>query len=147
MNDGGPRLWTEAAAAPPELPKPSATPFESVALLLQGGGALGAYQAGVYERLVESDIEPTWIAGISIGAINSAIIAGNRREHRVAQVVGDLGHRHVLAEGIRYEIDLVAERGEGADAVELAERGAARLEERLGRDHQDAHGSGDFRTK
>lgn len=86
MNDGGPRLWTEAAAAPPELPKPSATPFESVALLLQGGGALGAYQAGVYERLVESDIEPTWIAGISIGAINSAIIAGNRREHRVARL-------------------------------------------------------------
>jgi NTE family protein len=86
MNDGGPRLWTEAAAAPPELPKPSATLFESVALLLQGGGALGAYQAGVYERLVESDIEPTWIAGISIGAINSAIIAGNRREDRVARL-------------------------------------------------------------
>jgi len=41
----------------------------------------------------------------------------------------------------------MAERGEGADAVELAERGAARLEERLGRDHQDAHGSDDFRTK
>jgi NTE family protein len=86
VNDGGPRLWTEAAAAPPEQPKPSATPFESVALLLQGGGALGAYQAGVYERLVESDIEPGWIAGISIGAINSAIIAGNRREDRVARL-------------------------------------------------------------
>jgi NTE family protein len=86
MNDGGPRLWTDVAAAPPERPKPSATPFESVALLLQGGGALGAYQAGVYERLAESDIEPTWIAGISIGAINSAIIAGNRREDRVARL-------------------------------------------------------------
>ena len=56
-------------------------------------------------------------------------------------------HRHVLAERIRDEIDLVAERGERADAVKLAERRAARLEERLGRDHQNAHGSSDFRTK
>jgi NTE family protein len=63
-----------------------ATPFESIALVLQGGGALGAYQAGVYERLLEADIEPTWVAGISIGAINSAIIAGNPREHRVARL-------------------------------------------------------------
>ena len=62
------------------------TPFEAVALLLQGGGALGAYQAGVYEALLEAGIEPTWIAGISIGAINSAIIAGNRREDRVARL-------------------------------------------------------------
>jgi NTE family protein len=59
------------------------TPFESVALLLQGGGALGAYQAGVYQALLEARIEPSWIAGISIGAINSAIIAGNPPETRV----------------------------------------------------------------
>src|SRR5476651_1440668 len=72
--------------APPEAPKPCATEFESVALLLQGGGALGAYQAGVYESLLEAGVEPTWIAGISIGAINSAIIAGNRREDRVARL-------------------------------------------------------------
>jgi NTE family protein len=52
-------------------------PFECVALLLQGGGALGAYQAGVYEALSEAGIHPDWIAGISIGAINAAIIAGN----------------------------------------------------------------------
>jgi len=72
--------------APAEPPKPCATEFESIALVLQGGGALGAYQAGVYERLLEADIEPTWVSGISIGAINSAIIAGNARETRVARL-------------------------------------------------------------
>lgn len=55
-------------------------------MLLQGGGALGAYQAGVYEALAEHGIEPTWIAGISIGAINSAIIAGNPAGERVAKL-------------------------------------------------------------
>ena len=59
------------------------TPFEQVALLLQGGGALGAYQAGVYEALAEADLHPDWVAGISIGAINSAIIAGNSPKRRV----------------------------------------------------------------
>ena len=59
------------------------TPFEQVALLLQGGGALGAYQAGVYEALAEVDLHPDWVAGISIGAINSAIIAGNLPKRRV----------------------------------------------------------------
>src|SRR5580692_7212747 len=58
-------------------------PFEVVALVLQGGGALGAYQAGVYEALSEAGIHPNWIAGISIGAINAAIIAGNAPEARV----------------------------------------------------------------
>ena len=58
-------------------------PFECVALLLQGGGALGAYQGGVYEALAESNIHPDWIAGISIGAINGAIIAGNPPHSRV----------------------------------------------------------------
>jgi NTE family protein len=72
--------------AAPEVPKPCATPFQSIELLLQGGGALGAYQAGVYERLAEAGIEPTWIAGISIGAINSAIIAGNPLADRVARL-------------------------------------------------------------
>ncbi len=51
--------------------------FGCVALLLQGGGALGAYQGGVYEALAEAGVRPTWIAGISIGAVNAAIIAGN----------------------------------------------------------------------
>jgi NTE family protein len=59
------------------------TPFEQIALLLQGGGALGAYQAGVYEALAEADLHPDWVAGISIGAINSAIIAGNPPKNRV----------------------------------------------------------------
>jgi predicted acylesterase/phospholipase RssA len=58
-------------------------PFECTALLLQGGGALGAYQAGVYEALSEAGIHPDWVAGISIGAVNSAIIAGNPPEKRV----------------------------------------------------------------
>ena len=58
-------------------------PFECVALVLQGGGALGAYQGGVYEALAEADIHPDWIAGISIGAINGAIIAGNAPNDRV----------------------------------------------------------------
>jgi NTE family protein len=58
-------------------------PFERIALVLQGGGALGAYQAGVYDALAESGIEPDWIAGISIGGINAAIIAGNPPDMRV----------------------------------------------------------------
>jgi len=59
------------------------TQFEQVVLLLQGGGALGSYQAGVYQALAEADLHPNWIAGISIGAINSAIIAGNAPDKRV----------------------------------------------------------------
>ena len=76
----------DSDAATPEVAKPCATPFESIVLLLQGGGALGAYQAGVYERLLEAGIEPTWVAGISIGAINSAIIAGNPSADRIARL-------------------------------------------------------------
>ena len=58
-------------------------PFECIALVLQGGGALGAYQAGVFQALVEAGIEPDWVAGISIGSFNSAIIAGNPPGTRV----------------------------------------------------------------
>lgn len=57
-----------------------------VALILQGGGALGSYQAGVYEELARSDYLPDWVAGISIGAVNAAIIAGNAPENRVARL-------------------------------------------------------------
>ena len=60
--------------------------FERIALLLQGGGALGAYQGGVYAALAEANIEPDWVAGISIGALNSALIAGNPPELRVARL-------------------------------------------------------------
>ena len=61
-------------------------PFECVALVLQGGGALGAYQAGVYEALAEAEIDPDWVAGVSIGAINSALIAGNPPAERVGKL-------------------------------------------------------------
>src|SRR3974377_926039 len=54
-----------------------------VVLVLQGGGALGAYQVGVYEALHEAKVEPDWIIGTSIGAINASIIAGNAVEHRL----------------------------------------------------------------
>jgi NTE family protein len=58
-------------------------PFDCIALLLQGGGALGAYQGGVYQALAEGHLDPDWIAGISIGAINAALIAGNSPDTRV----------------------------------------------------------------
>ena len=60
--------------------------FERIALLLQGGGALGAYQGGVYQALAEADLHPDWVAGISIGAINAALIAGNPPERRVERL-------------------------------------------------------------
>ena len=59
---------------------------KKVGLVLQGGGALGSYQAGVYEALASSEYLPDWVAGISIGAINAAIIAGNAPEHRVQRL-------------------------------------------------------------
>ena len=59
---------------------------KQIALVLQGGGALGSYQAGVYEALAEQGYQPDWVAGISIGAINSAIIAGNAPEDRIARL-------------------------------------------------------------
>ena len=72
------------------MPKPTATETtgydKKVALVLQGGGALGSYQAGVYEALAGSEYRPDWVAGISIGAINAAIIAGNAPENRVARL-------------------------------------------------------------
>jgi NTE family protein len=77
---------TGGVAAPAAKPRANGTAFESVALVLQGGGALGAYQAGVYEALLAAGIEPSWIAGISIGAINSAIIAGNPQAKRVERL-------------------------------------------------------------
>jgi NTE family protein len=59
---------------------------EECILVLQGGGALGAYQAGVYEMLAERGAAPEWVAGISIGAINAAIIAGNPPQQRVERL-------------------------------------------------------------
>src|SRR5712675_537961 len=61
-------------------------PFERIVLIVQGGGALGSYQAGVYQALAEANLHPDWVAGISIGAINSALIAGNPPEKRVERL-------------------------------------------------------------
>ena len=78
MNKRGKQLETSNVSI-----KELTNKYERVALVLQGGGALGSYQAGVYEGLAEQEIEPHWIAGISIGALNTAIIAGNLPENRV----------------------------------------------------------------
>src|SRR3954447_8356350 len=68
-------------------PAPASTPATAQrVLVLQGGGALGSYQAGAYQALCHFDFEPEWIAGISIGAVNAAIIAGNAREKRVGRL-------------------------------------------------------------
>jgi len=67
----------------PSSQKDTRTQFEQIVLLLQGGGALGSYQAGAYQALAEADLQPNWVAGISIGAVNAAIIAGNPPDKRV----------------------------------------------------------------
>lgn len=77
------------ADAAPTRPKRRAKALplpDCVALVLQGGGALGSYQAGVIEGLAASGIEIDWVAGISIGAINAAIVAGNPPERRVERL-------------------------------------------------------------
>jgi NTE family protein len=68
------------------VPARAASYAGKVALVLQGGGALGSYQAGVYEALSTSHYLPDWVAGISIGAINAAIIAGNAPGERVERL-------------------------------------------------------------
>jgi NTE family protein len=73
------RVRNGNGAARPELPG-------QAVLVLQGGGALGAYQAGVYEAMHEAGIEPDWVIGTSIGAINAALIAGNPPEERLAKL-------------------------------------------------------------
>ncbi|THJ52264.1 patatin-like phospholipase family protein [Burkholderia sp. LS-044] len=62
--------------------------YDEIGLVLQGGGALGAYQAGVYEGMAEVGVEPTQIAGVSIGALNTAIIAGNAPADRTEALRG-----------------------------------------------------------
>ena len=77
-----------SAARPTETPGDHCPPAgdRQVVLVLQGGGALGAYQAGVYEALNEAGIEPDWVIGTSIGAINAALIVGNAPERRVERL-------------------------------------------------------------
>jgi NTE family protein len=70
------------AASPPRR----RTKHEHMVLVLQGGGALGAYQAGAYEGLAEAGVVPDWITGVSIGAINAALIAGNPPQRRVERL-------------------------------------------------------------
>ena len=66
-------------------PAPATTPAKAQrVLVLQGGGALGSYQAGAFQALCRAGFEPEWIAGISIGAINAAIIAGNEGQKRAS---------------------------------------------------------------
>ncbi len=62
--------------------------YDEIALVLQGGGALRSHQAGVFEGLAEAGVEPHWIAGISIGALNAVIIAGNAPKDRVPALRG-----------------------------------------------------------
>lgn len=73
----------------PQMPRRAGTPLplpREVALLLQGGGALGSFQAGVYQRLDELGVDVSWVAGISIGAVNAAIIAGNPPHRRMSRL-------------------------------------------------------------
>jgi NTE family protein len=81
MDDASP---THTPAASPWTWRPERC--GRVALVLQGGGALGAYQVGVYEALHEAGIEPDWVSGVSIGAINAALIAGNPPERRLERL-------------------------------------------------------------
>lgn len=93
LREPEPNLLPPGGCAPPDLAPEGAGRARPVhheytvrALVLQGGGALGSYQAGVYQGLAEADIQPNWVAGISIGALNAAVIAGNAPERRVEQL-------------------------------------------------------------
>ena len=81
MNDVG---ALNAKSRRPALGRPERC--DQIALVLQGGGALGAYQAGVYQALHEANLEPDFVSGVSIGAINAAIISGNRPERRLERL-------------------------------------------------------------
>jgi NTE family protein len=74
-----------SAARPAESPRRD-RPAGQIVLVLQGGGALGAYQAGVYQGLRDGGVEPDWVIGTSIGAINGALIAGNAPEDRLRKL-------------------------------------------------------------
>src|SRR5262249_44526842 len=83
----GRRRVSKAAAKPAAAKSPERAPHhQRTALALQGGGALGAYQAGVYQALSEAGYALDWIAGVSIGAINAALIAGNPPKRRLERL-------------------------------------------------------------
>ena len=89
------RAATSAPRPAPQSPK-DGLPGQ-VVLVLQGGGALGAYQVGVYEALHDAGIEPDWVIGTSIGAINAAVIAGNRPANRIERLNAFWRHVEVPA--------------------------------------------------
>jgi len=78
LNDAVARMLSRDAGFAAQYPR--------VALVFQGGGALGAYQAGVYHALCEAGCEPNWVSGVSIGAINASIIGGNKPENRLPRL-------------------------------------------------------------
>src|SRR5690554_5358803 len=80
-NMKNPATMPRSSTKPVTLP-----PYERICLVLQGGGALGSYQAGVYQGLHEAGIEPDYLSGISIGAFNTAIIAGNPPHKRIEKL-------------------------------------------------------------
>jgi NTE family protein len=71
---------------PPDIRSLGRAPPGQVVLVLEGGGALGSYQAGVYQALHEAGIEPDWVIGTSIGAINASLIAGNSPQNRLSRL-------------------------------------------------------------
>ena len=86
-------------------PGPAAPPprHERTVLVLQGGGALGAYQAGAFEAFADVGVAPDWVAGVSIGAINAALIAGNPPERRV-QRLREFWHRVKVHAALPFEV-------------------------------------------
>src|SRR5262247_544694 len=73
-----------------------------IVLVLQGGGALGAYQGGVYQALHEAGVEPDWIIGTSIGAINAALITGNKPEDRLPKLTDSGNEWSARTSGARF---------------------------------------------
>ena len=80
------RTSAQPRFGPTATPQPASRSYGQLVLVLQGGGALGAYQVGVYEALHEAGMEPDWVIGTSIGAINGAIIAGNSPGQRLEKL-------------------------------------------------------------
>jgi NTE family protein len=100
-------------------------PFDRVVLLLQGGGALGAYQAGVYQALAETGLHPDWVVGISIGSINAAIIAGNAPERgadRLREFWED-----ITAPAMGFDADMIDLFGRGEAARAFANQISAAM--------------------
>ncbi|NYH14237.1 putative acylesterase/phospholipase RssA [Paraburkholderia bryophila] len=106
--------------------------YDEIGLVLQGGGALGSYQAGVYEGMAEIGVEPTRISGVSIGALNTAIIAGNAPADRAEALRG-------FWNTISQPADFLSHIGARIPAWAGARRFGAQVVERMGR---NAHADG-----